>query len=123
MDVVEKANYETLLTRNAHRISIMQRGCQLKDEILSMPTNFDFPTLHGIQKNISANVEVDEKFARERPQDEKIEISHREELVDLFYVDDYQLLTCLPPKEMFFFIFIVLRTPKIDIGQDPDSIE
>ena len=101
MDVVEKANFETLLARNEHRISIMRRGCELKDEILSMATNFDFQTLHGIQKNISANFEFEKEYGRKNEWSSKIKIEHREELVDLFYVDDYEMLTCLPPKGVF----------------------
>ena len=101
MDVVEKANFETLLARNDHRINIMRRGCELKDEILTMATNFDFQTLHGIQKNISANFDFGKEFGRKKDWSPKIKIEHREELVDLFYVDDYEMLTCLPPKEMF----------------------
>ena len=97
MDAVERANYESLAERNDHRISILQEGCSIRDDVLLNAVDFDFSTLRSLQRNISSNVKIDDRFRRttELPD---IEIKYREQLVDLFHVDEYGLMTCLPPK-------------------------
>lgn len=97
MDAVERANYESLAERNNHRISILQEGCSIRDDVLLNAVDLDFTTLRSLQRNISSNVRVDQKFRR-TTENFDIQIKYREQLVDLFHVDEYGLMTCLPPK-------------------------
>ena len=97
MDAVERANYESLAERNNHRISILQEGCSIRDDVLLNAVDLEFNTLRSLQRNISSNVRVDEKFRR-TTENFDIQIKYREQLVDLFHVDEYGLMTCLPPK-------------------------
>jgi len=97
MDSIQKANYEKLSERNNHRISILQKGCTIDRDVLSNGINYDFRTLHSLQKNISNNVDFDNHY-KETAKQPPINITHKEMLVDLFNIDDFNIMTCLPPK-------------------------
>lgn len=97
MDAVERANYETLNQRNDHRRSILEQGCSISNDVLVNAVNYDLDTLHSLQKNISNNVQFDAKYKR-KSRISNFEINYKEQLIDLFNVDEYGLLTCLPPK-------------------------
>lgn len=95
-DAVEKHNFEKLNLRNDDRISLLRRGCQIDPDVLQHPINYDFEFLRDLQRNITQEHPKDADF--NKPTDEKIRIKNHEELIDLFHIDEYKILTCLPPK-------------------------
>lgn len=97
MDAVERANFESLKERNQRRINVLQNACSLKHELLEKAIEFDFDTLHSLQRNISNDIGVDAAY-KANEINTIPNIKYKQQLVDLFHVDDYELLTCLPPK-------------------------
>ena len=76
---------------------MIRRGCQIDPDVLQYPINYDFEFLRDLQRNITQEHSKDADF--NKPTDEKIRIKNYEELYDLFHIDEYKILTCLPPKD------------------------
>jgi len=89
-------SFEQSTARNAARVNVMNSGCALDTTTRAY---LDFNTLRELQFNATNSLDISPSFLKNR-EDKEISIKylHRNQLIDVFSMDQNEILACLPPK-------------------------